>query len=71
MLKARLIEVIGDALVLANNVRFPVDRAGDEADGVDASQAGFDVFNALTLQDNPLFLEALKVRFCVVPPSSC
>jgi glycylpeptide N-tetradecanoyltransferase len=42
LLKRRLTELIGDAIVLAD-------------------QAKFDVFNALTLMDNPLFLQDLKV----------
>ena len=41
-LKSRLIELIGDAIIVAKG-------------------AGFDVFNALTLMDNPQFLEGLKV----------
>ncbi|KAH9993757.1 N-myristoyl transferase [Russula vinacea] len=41
LLKRRLTELIGDAIVLAD-------------------QAKFDVFNALTLMDNPLFLQELK-----------
>lgn len=54
LLKRRLTELIGDAIVLAD-------------------QAKFDVFNALTLMDNPLFLQELKVTwpcrgvfFCLV-----
>jgi hypothetical protein len=47
LLKRRLTELIGDAIVLAD-------------------QAKFDVFNALTLMDNPLFLQELKVTWpCV------
>lgn len=42
LLKRRLMELIGDAIILAD-------------------QAKFDVFNALTLMDNPLFLQELKV----------
>jgi len=41
LLKRRLTELIGDAIVLAD-------------------QAKFDVFNALTLMDNPMFLQDLK-----------
>ncbi|KAK4693083.1 glycylpeptide N-tetradecanoyltransferase, partial [Phenoliferia sp. Uapishka_3] len=41
VLKERLMELIGDAMIIAQ-------------------QQGFDVFNALTLQDNRLFLEDLK-----------
>ena len=37
-------DLVGDAIILAD-------------------QAKFDVFNALTLMDNPLFLQELKVRF--------
>jgi len=44
LLKRRLIELIGDAIVLAD-------------------QAKFDVFNALTLMDNPMFLQDLKVTW--------
>lgn len=44
LLKRRLTELIGDAIVLAD-------------------QAKFDVFNALTLMDNPLFLQELKVTW--------
>ena len=54
LLKRRLTELIGDAIVLAD-------------------QAKFDVFNVLTLMDNPLFLQELKVTwpcrgvfFCLV-----
>jgi glycylpeptide N-tetradecanoyltransferase len=43
LLKRRLTELIGDAIILAD-------------------QAKFDVFNALTLMDNLLFLQELKVR---------
>ena len=42
LLKRRLTELIGDAIVLAD-------------------QAKFDVFNALTLMDNPMFQHDLKV----------
>jgi glycylpeptide N-tetradecanoyltransferase len=42
LLKRRLTELIGDAVILAD-------------------QAKFDVFNALTLMDNTLFLQDLKV----------
>ena len=42
LLKRRLTELVGDAIILAD-------------------QAKFDVFNALTLMDNPLFLKELKV----------
>jgi glycylpeptide N-tetradecanoyltransferase len=42
LLKRRLTELMGDAIVLAD-------------------QAKFDVFNALTLMDNPMFLQDLKV----------
>ncbi|KAI9441266.1 N-myristoyl transferase [Lactarius indigo] len=41
LLKRRLTELVGDAIILAD-------------------QAKFDVFNALTLMDNPLFLQELK-----------
>ncbi len=44
LLKRRLTELIGDAVILAE-------------------QAKFDVFNALTLMDNPLFLQDLKVMW--------
>lgn len=44
LLKRRLTELIGDAIVLAD-------------------QAKFDVFNALTLMDNPMFLQDLKVTW--------
>lgn len=44
LLKRRLTELIGDAIVLAD-------------------QAKFDVFNALTLLDNPMFLHDLKVTW--------
>ncbi|KAF8503332.1 Myristoyl-CoA:protein N-myristoyltransferase, N-terminal domain-containing protein [Russula emetica] len=44
LLKRRLMELIGDAIVLAD-------------------QAKFDVFNALTLMDNPMFLQDLKVTW--------
>lgn len=66
VLKARLNALIGDALVLANNVRFSLECGGGaRLTELDSLQAGFDVLNALTLQDNPLFLEDLKVRSCV------
>ncbi|KAN0136941.1 Myristoyl-CoA:protein N-myristoyltransferase, N-terminal domain containing protein [Lactarius tabidus] len=41
LLRRRLIDLVGDAIILAE-------------------QAKFDVFNALTLMDNPLFLQELK-----------
>ncbi len=44
LLKRRLTELIGDAIVLAD-------------------QAKFDVFNALTLMDNQMFLQDLKVTW--------
>ena len=44
LLKRRLTELIGDAIVLAD-------------------QAKFDVFNALTLMDNAMFLQDLKVTW--------
>ncbi|KAI0306355.1 N-myristoyl transferase [Multifurca ochricompacta] len=44
LLKRRLTELIGDAIILAD-------------------QAKFDVFNALTLMDNSLFLQELKVAW--------
>ena len=44
LVKRRLTELIGDAIILAD-------------------QAKFDVFNALTLMDNPLFLQELKVKW--------
>lgn len=44
LLKRRLTELIGDAVILAE-------------------QAKFDVFNALTLMDNLLFLQDLKVMW--------
>jgi glycylpeptide N-tetradecanoyltransferase len=44
LLKRRLTELIGDAIILAD-------------------QAKFDVFNALTLMDNPMFLQDLKVTW--------
>jgi glycylpeptide N-tetradecanoyltransferase len=43
LLRRRLTDLVGDAIILAE-------------------QAKFDVFNALTLMDNPLFLQELKVR---------
>jgi glycylpeptide N-tetradecanoyltransferase len=43
LLKRRLMDLVGDATILAD-------------------QAKFDVFNALTLMDNTLFLQELKVR---------
>ena len=44
LVKRRLTELIGDAIILAD-------------------QAKFDVFNALTLMDNALFLQELKVMW--------
>jgi glycylpeptide N-tetradecanoyltransferase len=44
-LKNRLLDLMGDALIVAD-------------------QAKFDVFNALTLMDNVVILEDLKVRTC-------
>ena len=54
--KERLTVLMTDALILAKNVSSPrviIDLTDD-------MQAQFDVFNALTLLDNPLFLEQLK-----------
>lgn len=48
LVKRRLTELIGDAIILAD-------------------QAKFDVFNALTLMDNPLFLPELKVKCPSIP----
>lgn len=44
LVKRRLTELMGDAIILAD-------------------QAKFDVFNALTLMDNALFLQDLKVMW--------
>jgi len=44
LLKRRLTELMGDAIILADSAKF-------------------DVFNALTLMDNPLFLQELKVTW--------
>ena len=49
LLRRRLMDLVGDAIILAD-------------------QAKFDVFNALTLMDNPLFLQELKVRFIICIP---
>ena len=46
-LKKRLEDLIGDALVIAN-------------------EAKFDVFNCLTLMDNPVFLTSLRVRLILL-----
>lgn len=64
-LKARLNLVIGDAMIIASQVRFLSEEewGGREALMLEVLQNGFDVFNALTLQDNKLFLDDLKVRF--------
>lgn len=48
LLKRRLEDLIGDAMIVAK-------------------KAGFDVFNALTLMDNCLFLSNLKVRLSLHP----
>ncbi|KAL9017453.1 MAG: hypothetical protein Q9185_005215 [Variospora sp. 1 TL-2023] len=58
-LKQRLNELMNDALVLAKRVSFSVDSQGVERK-LTISQFNFDVFNALTLLDNPLFLEQQK-----------
>jgi myristoyl-CoA:protein N-myristoyltransferase-like protein len=52
LLKRRLTELIGDAIVLAD-------------------QAKFDVFNALTLMDNPMILQDLKVTWSYRKCFSC
>jgi glycylpeptide N-tetradecanoyltransferase len=52
LVKRRLMELIGDAIILAD-------------------QAKFDVFNALTLMDNSLFLQELKVKWPYLKRSSC
>jgi glycylpeptide N-tetradecanoyltransferase len=59
VLKERLGIVIGEALVLAAKVSSGVEVMRLEL--IDHLQHGFDVFNALTLQDNSIFLEDLKV----------
>lgn len=63
-LKLRLDALIGDALVCSQKVRSSVSPRVELAatHGVfSCRQLGFDVLNALTLQDNSLFLEDLKV----------
>ena len=56
--KDRLQMLINDALIEAKKVfTTPLRVRIKHSDG---QQAHFDVFNALTLQDNPLFLEQLK-----------
>jgi glycylpeptide N-tetradecanoyltransferase len=61
----RLVELMGDALTMAKKVEiysgiFPWPS---QSDCVARSQENFDVFNALTLMDNSLFIKELKVCF--------
>lgn len=61
-LKERLLSLLGDGLIEAKKVSSSM-HAGltDSVCSADSVlQAKFDVFNALTLHDNPLFLEQLK-----------
>ena len=64
----RLKALMGDALTLVSRVRpaLPLLSACLEVASLTGSvsplQAGFDVLNTLTIQDNSLFLEELKVR---------
>lgn len=66
VLKDRLKILITDAMILASKVRsisiMFFSRSVCLLFSRGLVQAGFDVFNALTLQDNSLFLEDLKVR---------
>lgn len=67
VLKERLKLVVGDALIVAHKVSSLEIAPGNQgADELIIEQAGFDVFNALTLQDNSLFLEDLNVSFQLV-----
>lgn len=67
VLKERLKLVVGDALIVAHKVSSLEIATGNQgADELIIEQAGFDVFNALTLQDNSLFLEDLNVSFQLV-----
>lgn len=57
-LKPRLNSLIKDALIIAKQVRlYFFHDNDDDTDGMLTIQADFDVFNALTLLDNPHFLE--------------
>jgi len=67
-LKKRLHELIGDALVIADQVRACSLCALSR---LICLQAKFDVFNALTLMDNNYFLEDLKVIFVLVRVIGC
>jgi glycylpeptide N-tetradecanoyltransferase len=57
-LKARLNEIMRDALIMAKKVRFISYMVPRQK--LTFLQNKFDVFNALTLLDNPLFLEDQK-----------
>ena len=57
-LKERLNCLINDALILAKKVRLPQNLSPELS--LSCPQFNFDVFNALTLLDNPLFLERQK-----------
>jgi len=61
-LKKRLQDLVGDALIVAEQVRSPYHLSIVCANR--HLQAKFDVFNALTLMDNNEFLQDLKVT-CV------
>jgi glycylpeptide N-tetradecanoyltransferase len=69
LLRRRLLDLIGDALIVADQVRyFALWRYPFHLNI--PSQAKFDVFNALTLMDNALFLNELKVRVNANPVNS-
>lgn len=56
VLKHRLLILVSEALVLASQVR----PSHPSSTLTSVTQHGFDVFNALTLQDNSLFLQDLQ-----------
>lgn len=63
----RLKALMSDALVVISKVRSQRLVHRLVADSSTPVQNGFDVMNALTLQDNSLFLEDLKVRYILRP----
>lgn len=60
--KKRLIDLIGDALIIADQVSFCIFLQINFEPLACFIQAGFDVFNCLTLMDNCEFIHDLKVR---------
>lgn len=64
-LSVRLNELIRDAMTIAKQVRGLSARLRARLTDADLLQAGFDVFNALSLMDNNLFLQEQLVRRCL------